>query len=75
MDKTLPSNGGGAGLIPGGGTKVPRAMGCSQNLKNKTNSPVLPHLPGSFHMIVHLFMDLLITFLALNKMLVPLLVL
>ena len=29
--KTLPSNVGGTGLIPGGGTKVPHAMGCSQN--------------------------------------------
>ena len=41
VDKTLPSNGGGAGLIPGGGTKVPRAMGCSQNLKNKNKLPSL----------------------------------
>ena len=33
--KAPPSNVGGTGLIPGQGTKVPHAMGCSQKLKRK----------------------------------------
>ena len=35
MVKTLPSNAGGAGLIPGGITKVPCAMGSDQKFLNK----------------------------------------
>ena len=31
--KTLPSNAGGVGSIPGQGTKIPHAMGCGQKLK------------------------------------------
>ena len=33
--KTLPSNAGGVGSIPGWGTKIPHAVGCSQKLKKK----------------------------------------
>ena len=33
--KTLPSNAGGVGLIPGQGTKIPYAVWCSQNRKIK----------------------------------------
>ena len=33
--KTLPSNAGGMGPIPGWGTKIPHAVGCGQKLKKK----------------------------------------
>ena len=33
--KTLPSNAGGVGSIPGWGTKIPHAVGCGQKLKKK----------------------------------------
>ena len=32
------SNAGGAGSIPGWGTKTPHAVWCSQKIKNKTES-------------------------------------
>ena len=35
MVKTLPSNAGGMGLIPGQGTEVPHATECGQKLKKK----------------------------------------
>ena len=35
MVKTLPSNAGGVGSIPGRGTKIPHAAGCGQKLKKK----------------------------------------
>ena len=31
--KTLPSNAGGMGSIPGQGTKIPHAVGCGKTLK------------------------------------------
>ena len=38
MVKTLPSKAGGAGLIPGGGTKIPHVSGPkTQNIKQKRN--------------------------------------
>ena len=33
--KLCPSNAGGAGLIPGGGTKIPRVLWCSQKKKKR----------------------------------------
>ena len=33
--KTLPSNAGGMGLIPGWGAKIPHAVWCGQKLKKK----------------------------------------
>ena len=33
--KTLPSNAGGTGSIPGWGTKIPRATRCDQTLKKE----------------------------------------
>ena len=34
MVKTLPSNAGAVGSIPGQGTKIPHAMLCDQKIKN-----------------------------------------
>ena len=35
MVKTLPSNAGGEGSIPGWGTEIPHALQCGQKLKKK----------------------------------------
>ena len=42
---TLPSNAGGAGLIPGRGTKIPHAEGCGQKLKKKRKITRYHYIP------------------------------
>ena len=46
MVKTSPSNAGGAGSVLGGGTKIPRASGCSQKVKRKKERKKI-NVPGA----------------------------